>query len=131
MINRLKKQGMDISGTKLHYDSLVLSNLYYGIEFFWPLLTKADKGILERVTKCAFRRNITDLKTNVEAAALSRMVRLARRVNTVEEHILRPIQPPMVTEGRRAGTYRTQYAATVREQKTFFNFLSLKNLKVV
>ena len=125
LLHRLKLMGMNSKNLSLLFQSLIISKVCYGIEFWWPLLNKKEKDIIQKIPGKAFRKNIIENETKIETLALTRMRNLLDKVKANDSHILRQYMPPIVPQGRRAGNLTVRYVSTSREQKLFFNFLSL------
>lgn len=130
LLNRLKNIGMKSDSLTLLFESLLLSKMTYGIEFWWPLLNNREKEILQKILKKANRRSIIESEPDLKSLAMKRMNNLLMKVKMNNEHILHGYLPPVVREGRRAGELTVNYSSTCRDQKLFFNYLSLQHYQL-
>ena len=116
---------MNKVGTTILFNSFVLSVITYAVEFRWPLLTEQEKQMFQRVIKKAIRNNIIPSYIEFQNIAQTRMRNLFTNVVENPDHILHVSLPMMSSSERRRGIPIVAPVTTVREQKTFMNYMAL------
>ena len=125
LLIRMQSLGLDKESTTAIFNSFTMAKITYAIPFMWTLLSSKDKHALQAIINKAYRRGIIGQPEQIEDIARERILRLFKKLAKDPDHPLYPLVPVIQEKGRRRGKPVVSYAATCRDQKTFFMYCSL------
>ena len=110
--------GLSIYQCDVLFKQLAVSRLFYAVEFWWPLLRKSDKIVIQRVIHKAKTNGVLLSTFNVESVVLNRQLALFKKLCS-DGYFCR-YAPNLAHSGRR---YLAPKITSERERKFFMNYM--------